>query len=173
MGALLGTLSLFGCDDGGGGSPVDGAATDRGAADAARPDGRVPDRGLVDADRPDQHIADAAPPDQGVADAARPDLGVTDAALPDAALPDAALPDQGAPDMGPGPIDLGAPDAAPPPVTAGQPAVVAGAGTMTSARFVLRLSVGGPAPTAVTRSDRLRARLGVALPRPAAQENDR
>lgn len=162
LGAVLGALSLVGCDDGGTSPPADGAAVDLATRDSAPPDGRVVDEGVNDAARPDQGVPDMAPDDMAPGDMAPGDMAPGDMAPGDMAPGDMTPGDMAPADMGPTP---------PPP--AAPPAVVAGGGTLTSARYVMRLSVGGPAPTATTRSDRLRARLGVALPRLAAQESDR
>ncbi|MEZ4435707.1 MAG: hypothetical protein R3F65_25195 [bacterium] len=79
-------------------------------------------------------------------------------------MPDAMPPDVMPPDA--------APDAAAPP-QAVLPAVTAGGATVESGVYRLRLSVGGPAPMHVTSSDRLQARIGVALPLPDTEERPR
>lgn len=72
--------------------------------------------------------------------------------------------------------DAGEPDAAPRDaalVQAASPGVTAGGATVETGRYRLRVSVGGPSPTQVTSSERLQARIGVALPLPDTEERPR
>lgn len=150
------TLVLVGagCDDGS--AP---GAGDMGAGDA-RP---TVDRGGPFDMRPLVDMAlddDMTARDMTPADVMPPDDMAADGMPPDMALPDVALPDMTSPDMAP-------PDMAPPVAGAG---LTAGAARVSSPRFTLSVSVGGPSPTAHTTSPRFRARLGVgalSIPTPA------
>ena len=140
--ALLGALTVGGCDGGG-----DAGSADRGSSDAA-----------ADASGEDAHRPDVMPPDAMPSDAMPSDAMPSDAMPPDAMPSDAGVPDA-------------APDAEPP--QAVLPAVTAGGTTVESGRYRLRLSVGGPSPMHVTSSERLEARIGVALPPPHTEEHSR
>lgn len=152
--ALLGALTVGGCDDGG-----DAGAPDRGSSDA------VADASGEDAQRPDMMPLDAMPSDMMAPDAMLSDMMVPDAMPSDMMIPD-AMPSDAMPS------DAMPPDAALP-LQAVAPAVTAGGSTVESGRYRLRLAVGGPSPMHVTSSERLKARIGVALPLPQTEEHSR
>lgn len=148
------SLGGAGCDDGsapGAGDMSAGSLDMRPAVDMAS----ILDRAFDDMAPPD-----VMPPDVRVPDGMPTDVMPFDMAVSDLALPDMVAPDMAAPDMA-------APDMAPPVAGAGS---TAGAARLSSPRFSLTVSVGGPSPTAQTTSPRFRARLGVgalSIPTPA------